>query len=85
MIEYLNEAATEASRITHGVAPEQLGGPTPCGQWDVAALVNHWVLYTSHGLECRAQRVPLPACTAGTWRPRPGSGSAAHRHWPTWC
>lgn len=60
MIEYLTEAATEAARIAHGVRPDQLGGPTPCAQWDVAALVNHWVLYTSYGLECRAQRVPLP-------------------------
>jgi uncharacterized protein (TIGR03086 family) len=60
MIEYLTEAAAEAARIARGVRPQQLGGPTPCTQWDVAALVNHWVLYTSYGLECRAQRVPLP-------------------------
>ncbi|MBF6353602.1 TIGR03086 family protein [Nocardia higoensis] len=26
----------------------------------VRALVNHWVLYSSHGLECRAQRRPIP-------------------------
>jgi uncharacterized protein (TIGR03086 family) len=60
MIEYLNEAATEAARIARQVTPKQLGGPTPCEQWDVATLVNHWVLYTSHGLECRARRMPVP-------------------------
>ncbi len=60
MIEYLTEAAAEAARIARGVRPDQLGEATPCAQWDVAALVNHWVLYTSYGLECRAQRVPIP-------------------------
>jgi uncharacterized protein (TIGR03086 family) len=60
MIEYLTEAAAEAARIARGVKPDQLGAPTPCTRWDVAALVNHWVLYTSHGLECRARRMPVP-------------------------
>ncbi|WP_328505869.1 TIGR03086 family metal-binding protein [Streptomyces sp. NBC_00391] len=57
---YMVECAAEASRIARGVTAEQLDLPTHCGDWDVRALVNHWVLYTSHGLEHRALRKPLP-------------------------
>lgn len=55
------EASREADRLAHGVAPGQMSGRTPCGELDTRALVNHWVLYTSHGLEHRASRTPLPA------------------------
>ncbi|MBP0451265.1 TIGR03086 family protein [Kitasatospora sp. RG8] len=54
------QAAAEAARIARGVRPEQLDGPTPCTGFDTRALVNHWVLYTSHGLEHRALRKDLP-------------------------
>ncbi|PBC76964.1 uncharacterized protein (TIGR03086 family) [Streptomyces sp. TLI_235] len=53
-------AAAEAARIAAGVRPEHLDGPTPCTELDTRALVNHWVLYTSHGLEHRARRTALP-------------------------
>ncbi len=55
----MTECAEEAARIARGVTPDRLAGPTPCGEWDVRTLVNHWVLYTSHGLEHRARREPL--------------------------
>ncbi|MFJ4845821.1 MULTISPECIES: TIGR03086 family metal-binding protein [unclassified Streptomyces] len=59
---YLTEAAAEAARIARGVpsGPEQLAAPTPCAAWDTRALLNHWILYTSHGLEHRALRRQLP-------------------------
>ncbi|MEU1041208.1 TIGR03086 family metal-binding protein [Streptomyces sp. NPDC005907] len=57
---YLAECAAEAARVARGVTPAQLAGPTHCVGWDVRALVNHWVLYTSYGLEHRALRKPLP-------------------------
>ncbi|MCW7942546.1 hypothetical protein AAW14_10915 [Streptomyces hygroscopicus] len=57
---YLVECAAEAARVARGVRSEQLPGPTHCPSWDVRALVNHWVLYTAHGLEHRALRKPLP-------------------------
>jgi len=57
------EASREADRLAHGVTPEQLAGRTPCGEFDTRTLVNHWVLYTSHGLEHRALRTPLPVET----------------------
>ncbi|MEV7179434.1 TIGR03086 family metal-binding protein [Kitasatospora sp. NPDC093679] len=56
----MSGAAAEAARIARGVCPEHLDGPTPCTDFDTRALVNHWVLYTSHGLEHRALRTPLP-------------------------
>ncbi|MFG3282314.1 TIGR03086 family metal-binding protein [Streptomyces sp. NPDC048111] len=56
----MTECAAEAARIARGVTADRLAGPTPCQGWDVRALVNHWVLYTSHGLEHRALRKPLP-------------------------
>ncbi|WP_428951594.1 TIGR03086 family metal-binding protein [Streptomyces sp. cg35] len=57
---YLVEAAAEASRVAAGVGPDRLDAPSLCGDWDVRTLVDHWVLYSSHGLEHRALRSPLP-------------------------
>ncbi|MFD0854388.1 TIGR03086 family protein, partial [Actinomadura adrarensis] len=37
-----------------------LDDPTPCAEFDLRTLVNHWVLFTSHGLEHRALRRPIP-------------------------
>ncbi|MFG3526806.1 TIGR03086 family metal-binding protein [Streptomyces sp. NPDC047917] len=58
---HMTEVAAEAARIARSISAEQLDAPdTPCGDWDVRGLVNHWVLYTSHGLEHRALRKDLP-------------------------
>ncbi|XVQ11414.1 TIGR03086 family metal-binding protein [Spirillospora sp. CA-255316] len=57
---YMKECAAEAARVARGVRRERLSDPTPCGEFDLRALVNHWVLYTSHGLEHRALREQLP-------------------------
>ena len=57
---YLTECAAEAARVARGVTAARLGDPTHCPDWDVRAMVNHWVLYTSHGLEHRALRKQLP-------------------------
>ncbi|MEU9291651.1 TIGR03086 family metal-binding protein [Streptomyces sp. NPDC048275] len=56
---YMVECAAEAARVARGVTAAQLGRATHCPDWDVRALVNHWVLYTSHGLEHRALRQQL--------------------------
>lgn len=56
---YMIECAAEAARVARGVTAAQLGDPTHCPDWDVRAMVNHWVLYTSHGLEHRALRKQL--------------------------
>lgn len=58
----LARAATAAAAVAAGV-PAELApdAPTPCGEFDTRALINHWVLYTSHGLEHRARRLELPA------------------------
>ncbi|WP_405868134.1 MULTISPECIES: TIGR03086 family metal-binding protein [unclassified Streptomyces] len=59
---YMSECAAEAARVARGVTAAQLGNPDPthCTDWDTRALTNHWVLYTSHGLEHRALRKQLP-------------------------
>ncbi|MPY58126.1 TIGR03086 family metal-binding protein [Streptomyces spongiae] len=57
---YMVECAAEAARVARGVPAELLSAPTHCPGWDVRALVNHWVLYTSYGLEHRALRKTLP-------------------------
>jgi uncharacterized protein (TIGR03086 family) len=56
---YMVECAAEAARVARGVTAAGLSGPTPCADWDLRTLVNHWVLYTSHGLEHRALRRQL--------------------------
>ncbi|MFE7465790.1 TIGR03086 family metal-binding protein [Streptomyces sp. NPDC057499] len=58
---HMTEIAAEAARIARSVRADQLDAPrTPCGDWDLRKLVNHWVLYTSHGLEHRALGKELP-------------------------
>ncbi|SHM44820.1 TIGR03086 family metal-binding protein [Actinacidiphila paucisporea] len=54
------DSAREAARITAGVGPDRLTGPTPCPDYDVRALVNHLVAYTGIGMELRARREPHP-------------------------
>ncbi|WP_330172904.1 TIGR03086 family metal-binding protein [Streptomyces sp. NBC_01498] len=56
----LRECAAEAARVAGGVPGDRLRDPTPSADWDVRALANHLVLYTSHGLEHRARRTELP-------------------------
>jgi uncharacterized protein (TIGR03086 family) len=56
----LAEAAAEAARTARGAAGAPLDSPTPDTDWDLRTLVDHWVLYSAHGLECRARRVPIP-------------------------
>lgn len=55
----MRECAAEAARITIAVPKGSLAAPTPSAEWDVRALVNHLVLYTSHGLEHRARRTEM--------------------------
>lgn len=50
----MTSAAAETTRIVGGVSADQLVGPTPCPDWDVRALVNHIILWTSHSAEQRA-------------------------------
>ncbi|MGH3391348.1 MAG: TIGR03086 family metal-binding protein [Actinomadura sp.] len=56
---YLAESATEAARVARGITSERLSARTPCSEFDTRTLLNHWVLYTGHGLEHRARREPL--------------------------
>jgi uncharacterized protein (TIGR03086 family) len=50
----LTDAAGAAARVVDGVTPAQFGDPTPCTGWDVRALLNHLILWTSYSLERRA-------------------------------
>ncbi|MFI0722005.1 TIGR03086 family metal-binding protein [Streptomyces sp. NPDC021224] len=54
------DAARAAARVTAGVTPDQLAGPTPCPDYDTRTLVNHLVAYTGVGMELRARREPHP-------------------------
>ena len=62
---YMKECASEAARVAHAVQWDRLTDPTPCGEFDLRTLVNHLVLYTSHGLEHRALRKELPEDLTG--------------------
>jgi uncharacterized protein (TIGR03086 family) len=55
----LTDAADAAARVVAGVSPRQFGDPTPCTEWDVRALLNHLILWTSHSLERRAHGEPV--------------------------
>lgn len=57
----LARAAAVAAEVAAAVpAGLPLDAPTPCTEFDTRTLINHWVLYTSHGLEHRARRAELP-------------------------
>ncbi|MGW6568101.1 TIGR03086 family metal-binding protein [Streptomyces sp. NPDC054975] len=60
---HLTVCAAEAARVARGVTAEQLDRPSVCADWTVRELVNHLVLYSSHGLEHRARREQLPEST----------------------
>jgi uncharacterized protein (TIGR03086 family) len=51
----MTDAAEAASRTVANVHTGQFGGPTPCTDWDVRALLNHLILWTAYSLEARAQ------------------------------
>ncbi|MGI5403580.1 TIGR03086 family metal-binding protein [Streptomyces sp. CA-135486] len=57
---HLTVCAAEAARVARGVRAEALSEPSVCADWKVRDLVNHLVLYSSHGLEHRALRKQLP-------------------------
>jgi uncharacterized protein (TIGR03086 family) len=50
----MTDAADAAARTVANVKASQFGQPTPCADWDVHALLNHLILWTSYSLEARA-------------------------------
>jgi uncharacterized protein (TIGR03086 family) len=50
----MTDAADAAARTVGNVDASQLGRPTPCADWDVRALLNHLIVWTSYSLEARA-------------------------------
>jgi uncharacterized protein (TIGR03086 family) len=48
------DAAAATALIVDNVTPAELSRPTPCDEWDVRALTNHIIVWTSHSLERRA-------------------------------
>ena len=50
----LTDAAGATALVVDSVTPAELSGPTPCDEWDVQALLNHVILWSSHSLERRA-------------------------------
>ncbi len=50
----MTDAADAAARTVANVDASQFGRPTPCNEWDVQALLNHLILWTSYSLEARA-------------------------------
>jgi uncharacterized protein (TIGR03086 family) len=51
----MTSAADAAARTVAHVDAGQFGGPTPCTEWDVRALLNHLILWTSYSLAARAE------------------------------
>jgi uncharacterized protein (TIGR03086 family) len=37
----MTKVIDETKKVVGNVAPDQLGSPTPCAEWDVRALINH--------------------------------------------
>lgn len=62
---HLADAARAAADVARGAAGAPLDSPTPTTDWDLRTLIDHWVLYTAHGLEHRARRADLPTELVG--------------------
>ena len=50
----LSDAADATALVVDHVTPAEMSAPTPCDEWDVRALLNHIILWTSYSLERRA-------------------------------
>ena len=55
----MTDAADAAARTVANADAGQFGRPTPCTEWDVRALLNHLILWTSYSLAARAQGEPV--------------------------
>ena len=53
-------ATKRAIDVAVGVAPDQLGGPTPCASWSVQDLLDHLTGGTEYLLAALEQREPAP-------------------------
>jgi len=51
----LTDAAGATALVVDDVTRAQFSDRTPCGEWDVQALLNHVILWTSYSLERRAE------------------------------
>ncbi|WP_274030766.1 TIGR03086 family metal-binding protein [Streptomyces sp. MMBL 11-1] len=78
--ELLEAAADRALPVVRGIDDGQLGGGTPCAEYDVRALVNHLfqVVVNFQALAAR-EKVDfgqVPEFVAGDWRARFGAETA---------
>jgi uncharacterized protein (TIGR03086 family) len=63
----LGRALDQAGEVLAAVRADQLGLPTPCGDWDVATLIGHLVVAPGHFLEMARGEQP-------DWSARPVAG-----------
>ncbi|MFH9266124.1 TIGR03086 family metal-binding protein [Streptomyces sp. NPDC017546] len=78
--ELLEAAADRALPVVRGIEDGQLGGGTPCAEYDVRALVNHLfqVVVNFQALAAREEVDfgQVPEFVAGDWRARFGAETA---------
>lgn len=78
--ELLDAAAAQAAPVVRGIRDEHLTAPTPCGEYDVRALLNHFFLVVVN-FQALAAREPVdfsetPDVIEGDWRDRFGEETA---------
>uniref|UniRef100_A0AAU2VUJ0 TIGR03086 family metal-binding protein n=1 Tax=Streptomyces sp. NBC_00008 TaxID=2903610 RepID=A0AAU2VUJ0_9ACTN len=79
--ELLDAAAAGALPVVRGIDDSRLGGPTPCAEYDVRALVSHLsqvvVNFTALAAREEAEFGEMPDAVTGDWRSRFGERTAA--------
>jgi uncharacterized protein (TIGR03086 family) len=76
----LRPAARQVELLADGVTDDQLAGPTPCPDYPVAALLDHF-MGLSLAFTCAARKATVPQ--AGSGESGPGLATAEHLD-PDW-
>ncbi|MGH8992219.1 MAG: TIGR03086 family metal-binding protein, partial [Acidimicrobiia bacterium] len=83
-LKLLSQTFESTGRIVAGVRPDQMDAPTPCGEWDVRALLDHAIGVIA-GFAAAASRADSPGEPPAIGdNPQPAFDAAARATLDAW-